>query len=103
MPNALAALWAWLLAIPSKRDFQGMIRHNLLKDYPVTNEDIHNAHVIFGPGLAIIRGKTVHHEPERVVTDYVEIPSSGSCPKFAEISNPLFDPKKCSDMFNLLT
>jgi hypothetical protein len=29
--------------------------------------------------------------------------SRGSCPKFAKISNPLFDPKKCSDMFNFLT
>ncbi len=26
----------------------------------------------------------------------------GSGPKFAKISNPLFDPQKCSDMFNLL-
>ncbi len=27
----------------------------------------------------------------------------GSSPRFAKISNPLYDPKKCSDMFNLLT
>ncbi len=27
----------------------------------------------------------------------------GSCPEFAKISNPLYDPQKCSDMFNLLT
>jgi hypothetical protein len=27
----------------------------------------------------------------------------GSCPEFINISNPLYDPKKCSDMFNLLT
>jgi hypothetical protein len=27
----------------------------------------------------------------------------GSCPEFAKISNPLYDPKKCSYVFNLLT
>ncbi len=27
----------------------------------------------------------------------------GSSPRFAKISNALFDPKKCSDMFNSLT
>ncbi|KAL3821708.1 hypothetical protein ACHAXA_003266 [Cyclostephanos tholiformis] len=32
------------------------------------------ANDIFGPDLATIRGKTVRHSPERVVTDYVEIP-----------------------------
>jgi hypothetical protein len=26
----------------------------------------------------------------------------GSCSRFAKISNPLFDPKKCLDMFNSL-
>ncbi len=55
-------------------DFQGMVHHNFLKDCPVTNEDVVNAHRIFGPDLAYIRGKTVRHKPERVVTDYADIP-----------------------------
>jgi hypothetical protein len=29
--------------------------------------------------------------------------TKGFSPKIAKISNPLFDPKKCSDMFNSLT
>ncbi len=63
-----------MVAIPSECNFQEMVHHNLLKDCPVTNEDIHNAHAIFGPDLASIRGKTVRHKPEQVVTDYIKIP-----------------------------
>jgi hypothetical protein len=59
-----------------------MVHHNLLKDCPVTNEDIHNAHAIFGPDLASIKGKTVHCKPERVVTDYVEIPRDFSTNRY---------------------
>ena len=64
-----------MVATPSERNFQGMVCHNLLKDCPVTNEDVHNPHAIFGPDLAHIRGKMVCRKPEQVVTDYVEIPS----------------------------
>jgi hypothetical protein len=46
----------------------------MLKDCPVTNNNIRNAHNIYGPDLALIRGKTVWWKPKRVVTDYVEIP-----------------------------
>jgi hypothetical protein len=62
-----------MVATPSKRDFQGLVRHNLLKDCPITPDDVNNANKIFGPDLATIRGKTVRQKPERVVTDYVEI------------------------------
>jgi hypothetical protein len=58
---------------PSKRDFQAMVFLNMLKDCSVTNNDICNAHNIYGPDLPSIRGKTVRQKPERVITDYVEI------------------------------
>ena len=63
-----------MVATPSPRDFQGLVRHNLLKDCPITPDDVSNAHAIFGPDLASIRGKTVRCKPARVVTDYVDIP-----------------------------
>ncbi len=62
-----------MIATPSEQDFQAIVRHNLLKDCPITNEDVNNAHHIFGPNLANIRGKMVHRKPEQVVTDYIEI------------------------------
>jgi hypothetical protein len=58
----------------SECNFQGLVHLNLLKDYPITNADIIHAHKIFGPDLANIRGKTVHHKPEQVTTDYIDIP-----------------------------
>ena len=63
-----------MIASPSERDFQGLVRLNLLKDCPITNNDITNAYIIFGPDLANIRGKTVRKKPDHVRTDYVEIP-----------------------------
>jgi hypothetical protein len=63
-----------MVACPSERDFQAMVHLNMLKDWLGTNNDIRNAHNIYGPDLASIRGKTVRRKPKRVVTDYVEIP-----------------------------
>ena len=63
-----------MVASPSERDYQAMVRLNMLKDCPVTNDDIRNAHAIYGPDLASIRGKTVRRAPERVVVDYVDVP-----------------------------
>jgi hypothetical protein len=47
----------------------------MLKDCPATNNNIHNAHNIYGPDLASIRGKTVRRKPECRVRDYLEIPT----------------------------
>jgi hypothetical protein len=33
-----------MIGAPTERDFQGMVRHNYIKDCPVTNEDVVNAH-----------------------------------------------------------
>ena len=63
-----------MIGSPSERDFQGLVRQNLLKDCPITNDDIVNAHKLFGPDLASIRGKTVRRKPDHVRTDYVDIP-----------------------------
>ena len=51
-----------------------MLRLNMLKDCPITNDDIKNAHTIFGTDLATIRGKMVRRRPKRVITNYVNIP-----------------------------
>jgi hypothetical protein len=64
-----------MVAHPSKRNFQqAMVHLNMLKDCPVTNDSICNAHNIYGLDLASIRGKTVEWKPERMVMDYVKIP-----------------------------
>ncbi len=62
------------MATPSTHDFQVLACLNLLKDCPVANDNIKNAHTFYGPDLTTIRGKTVWCKPTRVVTDYVDIP-----------------------------
>ncbi len=63
-----------MMETPSTRNLQASVHLHLLKDCPVTNEDIKNAHTLYGPDLTTISGKTVQHKPTRVVTDYVDIP-----------------------------
>ncbi len=63
-----------MVVTPSPRDFEGMVRLNMLKDCPVTNDKITNANKIFGTDLATIRGKTVWRRPKPVLADYVNIP-----------------------------
>jgi len=46
----------------------------MISNCPVTANAVKNAHQIFGPDLAGIRGRTVRRPPESVTTDYVQIP-----------------------------
>jgi hypothetical protein len=48
-----------MIGAPTEREFQSLVRLNLLKDCPITNSDIINGHKIFGPDLANLRGKMV--------------------------------------------
>jgi len=63
-----------MISAPTEREYQGLVRLNLLKDCPITNSDIIHANKIFDPDLANIRGKTVRRKPEPVQTEYVDIP-----------------------------
>jgi hypothetical protein len=45
-----------------------------LQNCPITHEDIKIAHDIYGADIANIRGKRTRRKPERVDTDYEEIP-----------------------------
>jgi hypothetical protein len=46
----------------------------MISNCPVTVNAVKNAHQIFGPDLAEIRGRRVRRPPESVTTDYVQIP-----------------------------
>ena len=65
-----------LIESPSKADSKGMVRANMIQNCPITSTDMTNAHSIFGPDLASVRGKMVWHTPVPVVADYVEVPRS---------------------------
>jgi len=65
-----------MIGAPTEREYQSLVRDNLLNDCPVTNSDIVNAHTIFGPDLANLRGKMVRRKPKHFNTELVEIPQS---------------------------
>ena len=63
-----------MLGHPTDRNFLGMVRGGMISNCPVTPTAVQNAHRIFGPDLAGIRGRTVRRPPDSVTTNYVQIP-----------------------------
>lgn len=59
---------------PGLADYTGMVREKMIVDCPIDHIDIKNAHTIFGPDLAGIRGRTVRRRPEHVEVWVVAIP-----------------------------
>jgi hypothetical protein len=57
-------------------DKKGMVRDNIIHNFPISPANITNARAIFGPGLASIRGKMVQRTPAPMVADYVDVPRS---------------------------
>ena len=62
------------LGTPSISDFKAIIHMNVIKNNPITLEDIKIAKNIFGLDVGSLKGKTTHTKPLPVVSDYVEIP-----------------------------
>ncbi len=63
-----------MLGHPTDRDFLGMVRSGMISNCPVTPNAVKNAHHIFGPDLAGVKGRTVRQPPDSVTTNYVQIP-----------------------------
>jgi hypothetical protein len=63
-----------LVSYPSPKDFMNIVRSNMIKNCPICPIDIINAHKLFGPDIATLKGKTVRRTPAGVMTEYIEIP-----------------------------
>ena len=63
-----------MLGHPSDRDFLGIVCGGIISNCPVTANAVTNAHQIFGPALAGVRGRTVRRPPESVTANYVQTP-----------------------------
>jgi hypothetical protein len=63
-----------MIGHPTNCKFLGMVCAKMITDCPITEQAIKNAHTIFGPNLAGVRGRTVWRPPNAVRTDYVQIP-----------------------------
>ena len=63
-----------LLGISSERDFENMVRSNMIVNCPVTFSDVKNARLFFGPDITLLKVKSVRRKLASVVADYFDIP-----------------------------
>jgi len=62
------------LAYPSNGDLKWITQANLLKDSPVGPQDVDVALKIYGPSVALLKGKTVRETASVARQDIVEVP-----------------------------
>ncbi len=61
------------LAYPSVPDLKWIVKANLLKDSPVTADDVDVALKIWGPSVALLKWKTVRRKAPVVIQDIVKV------------------------------
>ena len=52
-----------------------MVSNNIIKNCPIVASTFTNAHTMFGPKLACNRLKTVRQNLDRVMMDYITVPT----------------------------
>lgn len=63
-----------IVGCPSLENFKHILRQNIIKNCPVTSEDVNIAEKIFGGDIGTLKGKTTRRRPTPVRDDLVEIP-----------------------------
>ena len=58
-----------MLGFPSERDFEDMMRSNIIVNCPITHRNIVNAENIFGPDVNSLKGELLRRKPVSVVSD----------------------------------
>ena len=61
------------LTYPSFKDLKWIVQANMLKDNPLTTQDVDVALKIWGPSVVLLKGKTVHRKPPLVMEDIVKV------------------------------
>jgi hypothetical protein len=64
------------LGLPSLRDFRWMVRGNHLRNCSIHPNNIEIATKIWGPNVAILKGKTTRSTPLPVVADFIKVPQA---------------------------
>jgi len=62
------------LGFPTTVDLKAVVRGNMIKNNPVTIEDINIAEAIYGKDVSSLQGKSTRRKPEVVRSDLIEIP-----------------------------
>ena len=63
-----------VVGCPTVVNFKHILRQNIIKNCPVTAEDVNIAEKIFGGDIGALKGKTTRRRPTPVREDLVEIP-----------------------------
>ena len=63
-----------VIGCPTTENFKHILRQHLIKNCPVTVEDVNIAEKIFGPDIGTLKGKTTRRAPPRVKEDNIEVP-----------------------------
>jgi Zinc knuckle len=62
------------LGRPSEPEFQSILRHNLIRNCPVTPDDARRALLIYGPDIAVLKGKTTRSSPAPRAPTFEAVP-----------------------------
>ena len=60
---------------PDKAEFRDMLQKSLIQNCPVTPDDAKRVLIIYGPNIAVLKGKTTKGEPSARVPTYKPFPS----------------------------
>mgnify|MGYP002176679840 FL=1 len=63
-----------IIGTPTMDNFKSLLRMNIIKNCPVTVDDINIAEKIFGPDVSSLKGKSTRQKPKTVREDLIEIP-----------------------------
>ena len=63
-----------IVGTPTIENYKALLRMNIIKNCPVTVEDITIAEKIFGPDMSSLKGKSTRRKPKPVREDLIEIP-----------------------------
>jgi hypothetical protein len=63
-----------IVGCPTVENFKHILRQNIIKNCPVTPEDVNIAEKIFGGDIGTLKGKSTRRRPTPVKDDLVEIP-----------------------------
>ena len=59
---------------PTVDNFKALLKMNMIKNCPVTIEDVNVAEKIFGPAMSTLKGKSTRQAPRPVIRDEIELP-----------------------------
>ncbi len=63
-----------IVGTPTVENFKSLLRMNVIKNCPVTTEDVNIAEKIFGKDISSLKGKSTRRKPKPVRADLIEIP-----------------------------